>query len=246
MPDKPTKSQMKEARKMEWQEKAAREERERKIKKYGTWAGVLIGFVLFVGLLVWLVSSPTGTSSNITIAPVSANDVSIGPKDSRTVLIEYSDFQCPACKAAHDQALRVLIPEYKDRVKFVYRFFPLTSVHQNAMISARAGYAAFLQGKFWEMNDMLFDGQNDWASLSDSDARNVFYDYASKLGMDVSKFKKDIDSDQVKKFVTDEQNEGLNAGVNSTPTFILNGKKLNLAGFDQLKKLLDDSLKNSK
>jgi protein-disulfide isomerase len=245
--DKPTKAELKEIRKTEWQMKAEKAEKDAKIRKITTWGGAAIGFLIFIGLLVWLVSSPSSNSnSNIKIADVTSKDVSTGPADSKVVLVEYSDFQCPACKAYHDQVLKTLIPAYKDRVKFVYRFFPLPTVHQNAIISARAGYAAHLQGKFWEMNDLLFTNQNDWAKLSDADARNFFNDYASKLKMDVNKFKKDIDSDAVKTYVTDEQNEGTNAGVNSTPTFFLNGEQLKAQTFEDFKKLLDDALKTTK
>src|SRR5665213_432613 len=100
---KPTKAELKEQRKSEWQMKAEKQERDTKVKKYGTWAAVLVGFLIFLGLLVWLTSSPSATSSNITIAPVTSSDVSTGPASSKTVLVEYGDFQCPSCKAFHDQ-----------------------------------------------------------------------------------------------------------------------------------------------
>ncbi len=238
---KPTKAEIKEARKLEWEERAKKEQRQTMFRKIAIWGGSILGIIAFVAILIWLASSPSKETSNITVAPISSKDIQTRSKGNKVTLIEYADFQCPACKSYHP-VVNKINSDYKDRLLFVYRFFPLTSIHQNAMISAQAGYAAYLQGKFWEMHDLLFENQDDWAKASDP--KSIFEAFAAKIGLNVDQFKKDIDSGNVKKFVTEEQNEGLNAGVSSTPTFVLNGKVIsNPSGYDDFKKLIDDALK---
>ena len=240
---KPTKAELKEERKSQWEEKADKDKKSARMRKFTIWGIVIAVFVVFVGLLIWLLQSPSSTtSSNITIAPVTSNDISQGPANAKVTVVEYADFQCPAFKAYHPLVNQLLSDE-KGKIRYVYRFFPLTTIHQNAMIGAQAGYAAFLQGKFWDMDNLLFDNQDSWATLSDSDARAVFASFAQKLGMNVTQFKKDIDSDATKKFVTDEQNEGLTDGINSTPSFFINGKEItNPNTYADFKKLVDDTL----
>lgn len=237
--EKMTKAQMKEARKFEWQEKAAKQERAAKIKKITLWVGGIAGIIAFVAVLVWLASSPTPTST-INAAPVTEKDITKGPENPKATLIEYSDFQCPACKAYYLN-VKQLSEEYKDSLRVVYRHFPLTSIHPNATLAAQASYAALNQGKFWEYHDLLFANQDSWAA--NGNPKKLFEEYAIELLLDLELFKVDMESEETKKFVEDQRVEGLNAGVNSTPTFVLNGNKIvNPATYVDFKKLIDEIL----
>lgn len=237
--EKLTKEQMKEARKMEWQGKAAKQERSAKLKKIGIWIGGILGIAAFVGILVWLASSPAPTST-ITAAAVSEKDISKGPQNPKATLIEYSDFQCPACKAYY-QTVNQISEEYKDSLRVVYRNFPLANVHKNATLAAQASYAAHNQGKFWEYHDLLFQNQESWAA--EGNPRAKFEEYATELELDIELFKLDMESEETKNFVESQRQEALNAGANSTPTFVLNGKQLlNPGTYEAFKKAIDEAL----
>jgi protein-disulfide isomerase len=150
-----------------------------------------------------------------------------GPRDARVTLVEYSDFQCPACKAFQpviEQALKE--PNLLNKVRFVYRSFPLSNIHPNATLAAQAAEAAARQGKFWEMHDALFEFQSSWSGLSNKGAREAFIGYATTIGLDVAAFSSDIDSDTSKNAVREQAATGTRAGVNSTPTFYINGTKM--------------------
>ncbi len=236
-----SKNEKKELRKLEWQEKAKLEQRNAQIKKYSIWAGAVGIIVLIIGGLIMLVSSPSLTT-NVTanVAPVSAKDITNGENKAGVTLIEYSDFQCPAC-AAYQPLVTQLLAEYKNKIYFVYRIFPLTNIHPNAKISSRAAYAAYKQNKFFEMSDLLFTNQKDWAN--ESDPSGIFMDYTKELKLDAKKFAADMNSDEAKKYVDTSENQALSEGMNSTPTFILNGVKIkNPAGYDEFKKLIENEL----
>lgn len=235
-----TKKEKKELRKLEWQEKAKLEERNAKIKKYSIWAGTVGVIVLIIGGLIMLVSSPSSTTTNqqANVAPVSAKDITNKESAAKVTLIEYSDFQCPAC-AAYYPVVAQLLQEYKGKIYFVYRIFPLTNIHPNARISGQAAFAAHKQNKFFEMEDLLFVNQKDWANASEPSG--IFMDYARELKLDAKKFQNDMNSDEAKKYVTDSENQALSEGINSTPTFILNGVKIkNPAGYEEFKKLIEN------
>lgn len=122
----------------------------------------------------------------------------------------------------------------------VYRFFPLINIHKNALISSQAAFAAGKQNKFWEMHDKLFENQNSW---SDIDPRETFISYANELKLDINKFKIDLDSNETKDFVSKSANEAISLGINSTPTFFVNGTHIqNPAGYDEFKKIIQDEI----
>lgn len=237
--EKLTKNEKKELRKLEWQEKAKLEQRNAQIKKYSIWAGAVltIGLVIF-GLFLLVTSPTTPTNEKVSIAPISTKDIGIGDPKAKAVLVEYSDFQCPAC-ASYYPLVKQLLDEYKDKVYFVYRIFPLTNIHPNSHISAQAAYAANKQNNFFEMEELLFTNQKDWSSASDPSG--IFMDYARELKLDVKKFQTDMNSDEAKKYVNDSESKALAEGINSTPTFILNGVKIkNPGSYDDFKKLIDN------
>jgi len=143
----------------------------------------------------------------------------IGPKDAPIWLVEFSDFQCPACSQFYP-AVKQLTEKYKDSLFFVYRNYPIPS-HKMALPAARAAEAAANQGKYWEMHDALFIGQ---AELSES----FITTKATELGLDMEKFIADKQSSTVQTYIDADVSLGESIGVNATPTFYLNGNKLQL------------------
>ena len=174
------------------------------------------------------------------VPSVSKTDLIRGNPNAKVTLIEYADFQCPACAVMH-ATIKQLQGDFKDNLRLVYRFFPLTNIHQNSLISAQAVYAAGLQGKLWEMFDMVYENQEGWSDSTQ--AKSIFVDYAKKLGLNSSKFNSDIDSDSTKKFITDEQSQGLDLGINATPTIFMNGKEIqNPTTYEDFKKLIQNEI----
>lgn len=141
-------------------------------------------------------------------------------KDTKVTLIEYSDFQCPAC-GAYYPIVKQLSQEFKN-LSVVYRHFPLAQ-HANARPAAQAAEAAGQQGKFWEMHDLLFGNQNAW---SDSNtAEQIFIAYAQSLELDMEKFKTDFNSAETKNKIEADYQSGASE-IDGTPTFFLNDKKI--------------------
>ena len=191
------------------------------------WGGSVAVIVLIGWGMVKLsknVAVPTGDGT--LSVPVSEQDNIQGPADARVILVEYSDFQCPACAAFSPVITKAFAePELKNRIRFVYRYFPLP-IHPNAQLASQAAQAAALQGKFWEMHDLLFDKQDIWSPLSNTAAKGAFTEYAQQLGLDKNKFLSDIDSNAVKDRVKADLDSGTASGVNSTPSFFVNGVRM--------------------
>ena len=137
--------------------------------------------------------------------------------------------------------MRKVRTDYAGKIAFVYRHFPL-SQHKNAKITAYASEAAGKQGKFWEMHDMIYDDQNAWANLSNDKARDVLIKYAETIGLDLKLFAEHIDSGEIKDKVQADSDGGLKAGVNATPTFILDGKKIQPRSYDEFKSFIEQEL----
>lgn len=188
--------------------------------------GTLAAIVLLIGLWgVWklLNGSSTPTQSTTTIdLKVNESDWQMGPASASATLVEYSDFQCPACKA-YAPIVKTFVEKNKEKVKFVYRNFPLQQ-HQFSKQAAYFAEAAGMQGKFFEMHDKLFDGQEDWEK--ETDPEKTFLSYAKELKLDIAKLQKDVDSKEVKDNVEADLASGNAAGVDSTPSFYMNGKKM--------------------
>ena len=157
--------------------------------------------------------------------PVSDEDWYMGPSDAKVTIVEYADFQCPACKNM-SAVLDQIMTEFNQHVKVVYRDFPLRSIHQNAQISAQAAEAAGLQDKFWEMHDVLFDNQETWSTMKSPELEEQFAAYAEDLGLDVEKFNSDLNSSAVKNIVNEEADQAADMKLTGTPTLFINGTKI--------------------
>ena len=148
-----------------------------------------------------------------------------GKADSKVVLIEYGDYQCPGCGKAYP-IVKAVSEKYKNQIAFVFRNFPLSTLHPNAKAAAAAAEAAGLQGKYWEMHDTLYMNQSAWENLSPDQRTDAFADYAKGFNLDAAQLKKDLASTKVNKKITFDQAVGKKAGVSATPTFYLNGTVL--------------------
>src|SRR3989344_1331780 len=158
----------------------------------------------------------------------------IGNPETAIKIVEFADFQCPACGQAHPIIKKVL-ESNKDRAYFVFRHFPLPS-HKNSKSAAQAAEAAGEQDKFWEMHDLIFENQKEWSESGK--AQEIFESYAQNLGLDLGKFKEDFD--KVKNPIEQDYADGNRVGVDSTPTFFINGQKYpGVVSFEQFQKLID-------
>lgn len=204
------------------------------------WGGILGGSVLLVVGLAYMGSKSLNSNVSGAPAPITDSDWVKGGKDAKATIIEYSDFQCPACGKAYPMAKKA-IQEFGDKIKFVYRHFPLIQVHQNAESAALAAEAAGLQGKFWEMHDMLFEKQSNWGESNE--AKKFFLQYAEELGLDKTKFENDLASSAVKQKVENSRSEAARLNLGGTPSIFINGKIIDNPGsYDDLKKLISDAL----
>ena len=219
------------------------------MKNSTPWILLAIILILTVGaiVLVFTYGGSTSPAPKETIAPdITSADWTTGKKDAKVSVIEYGDFQCPACGAYHP-FVKKLIADYGDRVLFVFRNFPLYQNHKNAGISAQAAGAAGLQGKYWEMLDKLYDNQADWSLVPTNSVAEKYFDkYAGEIGIDIGKFNRDINSDQVKNKIKEDLDGGLGAQVDHTPTFFINLKQIpNPQSDADFKSIIENALKSS-
>jgi protein-disulfide isomerase len=163
----------------------------------------------------------------------------IGPADAPVTLVEYSDFQCPTCAFYHP-VLKRLKGEFGDRLRFVYRHFPLVRSHAHAMLAARAAEAAGRQGKFWEMHGLIFEGQKEWSA---GKPREKFLEYARKLGLEMKRFEADLESAAVRDSVERARAEAERLMLSGTPTFFINGAEIGLPqSYGEFRKLIESEL----
>lgn len=152
----------------------------------------------------------------------------LGEKTVPVTVVEFSDFQCPACRLAAS-IVDELMAKYQGKIRFIYRHFPLTSIHKNALAASIASEAADGQGKFWEYSKALFDNQNTWEQLGDP--QDLFINLAKEAGVaDLDKFKNEISKQSKKDLILTDMDLGNQLGVNATPTFFVNGNRVSVGG----------------
>ena len=163
------------------------------------------------------------------------------PGQGELTIIKYSDFQCPACAAAA-AGFAGVSPQVLSRITFVYRHFPLESIHSFAAPAARAAEAAARQGKFWEFHDLLFARQPLWSAATGS-AEDIFASYARELGLDEEKFRADYRLPAVAERVSVDAEGAEKLSLRGTPTFFVDGRETNLPrSSKELEKFLIDLL----
>jgi protein-disulfide isomerase len=155
-------------------------------------------------------------------------------------LVEFGDFQCPACGAAYPN-VKQLMKDYDGKVTLYFRNFPLVTLHKNANAGANAAEAAGDQGKFWEMYDKLYQNQTTWSNLGDP--TNMFVEYAKSLSLDTGKFSSSLNSKQFQPLIDQDVADATVLGVNATPTFYFNGEKYSgKSSYEELKAKVDSLL----
>ncbi|MFL5787575.1 MAG: DsbA family protein [Flavisolibacter sp.] len=151
--------------------------------------------------------------------PVSVKDHQTGNTNAIVTLLEYGDYQCPYCGHAHPLVKR-LLKEKGDDLRFVFRNFPLQDIHPMAMSAALAAEAGAIQGKFWEMHDLIFEHQQELSNA-------LLLKFAVELNIDEEKFANDWQSEMIFSRVESDFETGVRSGVNGTPTFFVNGQRFN-------------------
>lgn len=203
-------------------------------------------FLLIIAVLVLIFGGIFFFTKSKSNAPGANNntgtgsDHTVGSSQKGVVLVEFGDFQCTVC-AQYYPIVKQVKQKYGDQIEFQFRHFPLVQIHPNAMVAARAAEAAGKQDKFWEMHDLLFENQTVWSSSSNPSA--IFEQYASQLGLNVDTFKQDMADANTLAIINADVAAAQSFGATGTPTFVLNGKKIespnNADGFF---KLIDEAL----
>jgi protein-disulfide isomerase len=189
-------------------------------------AYIFIPLAFFLGLgggfLLWGGNQPTsaaGTDTTVRRVDVSTDDdPSIGPANAPVTIIEFSDYQCPYCQVWYQQVYQQLIASYPNKIRFVYRDLPL-SMHPEAIPAAEAADCAGDQGAYWKYHDALFDQKY---GLS----RTAYDHYATDLGLDLKTFDTCLDSQHYLGEVQADASDAARVGLNSTPSFVINGRIL--------------------
>lgn len=232
-----TKKQLKELKKLEKLQSRNLETKQNMVK----W--IAISFISLLFLIFFVVLIFVGKSKN---APKTADgkaqfsstggQVRMGnlegaelstqsakPNQKIITMVEYADFQCPACKAYYP-IVKNLLGLYPEQFKVIFKHFPISTLHKNAVVAGIAAEAAGRQNKFFKFGDILYEKQDEWANLSDP--QDKFLAYAKEIGLDIEKFKKDLKDPSIAKTIEDDRNEGIKNGVNATPSFFIDGEKL--------------------
>lgn len=171
-------------------------------------------------------------------------DHTYGNADAKVVIVEYGDYQCPGCSAAAPKALE-LTKKYQDNVLLIFRNFPIATSHPNARAAAAAAEAAGLQGKFWEMNELIYQKQDEWKLASVSDRDGFFQRYAEELGLDITAFNEAVKSTAVKKKIDFDLAVGRKQNVSATPSFYVNGKNVEMDSDGSIEKSVKAALKEA-
>jgi protein-disulfide isomerase len=189
----------------------------------GLVVGVLIGILL--GYVFWgrgqgaiantAEVSPTQQEARRYYIPTQGYP-SIGPKDAEITIVEFSDFQCPYCQKWHDQVYEQLMAAYPNKIRLVYRNLPLTQIHPQAMNAAEASLCANDQNVYWKYHDQLFDN-------SDTLGDELYSSIAADLRLNTATFEKCMSDHKHLSFIQEDMQFAIDLGVQSTPTFFING-----------------------
>lgn len=243
--DKLTKKERKEQAREEREALEQKLQKQETMKRYGMWGAIAAVILLSVIGLIKLASiseAPKNTTAGTTVPmEITSKDITAGSESAKVTIVEYADFQCPAC-GAYYPIVKQIKEEYPEDVRVVFRHFPLMQIHRNAFAAHLAAQAAHQQGKFWEMHDMLFETQQDWSEANN--ASDIFESYAQELGLDMKMYEEAISVGETREFINNQVQGGVDKGVNSTPTFFVNGEKIeNPRGFDEFKQIIESKLK---
>jgi protein-disulfide isomerase len=198
---------------------------------------VIIGVlaILLIGGAMWYSAGANETYN----AGVEVKSHVKGNPDATVKLVEYSDFQCPACAQFHT-VVADIVAEYGDRISFEYRHFPLTQIHRFAEPAARAAEAAGQQGKFFEYHDLLFTNQATWSQSTNP--AQFFLQYAKDLGLDIDEFTRVQRSTTLRNHIQSQFGEAREYGFSGTPSFLLNGEPMKFGTYDEFKQQIENAI----
>lgn len=196
------------------------------------WIIFAVVVLAIFGGIIWFGKSNevkfTGDANKIITEGPIADHVK-GPQEQKVTLIEYGDFQCPGCGQMYP-TVDALTQKYEDKLTFIFRNLPLTTIHPNALAAATAAEAAGKQNKYFDMYDILFQSQQSWSDASVADRGKIFENYATQIGLNVDQYKADLTSPDVTAKISRDTYTGRQIfKASSTPTFILNGQKVETA-----------------
>lgn len=197
------------------------------MKKYLKPTLITLIIIAVLGFIIWSLAKPedTATTSSTQLTQAEQDLLktgnTVGNANSKVVVTEFGDYQCPACGAWHPFIKDTILPKYQDKILFAFKNFPLVKAHANAQSSAQAAEAAALQGKFWQMHDKLYENQAEWSELKDPSSK--FEQYARDIGLNVDQWKKDRDSNKVKDIIKNDLRLGEKLNLPGTPSFLVNG-----------------------
>jgi len=237
-----TKKKVKQLKREERMTERLQQASSKRNKKY--WMRFFLILLIFVaGFGLWKLSQQAAGPSADTAELLKLNStdwVKGKNDDAAPTLIEYLDFQCPAC-ASYYPLVKQLYDEYGDRIRFAVRHFPLVQIHGNAMASSRAAEASGKQGKFWEMHDILFEKQNEWSNVRNPE--QLFTSYAESINLNREHFLNDYKDDSLEEKIKKDRDSGSNLGVPGTPTFFFNGQKIeNPRNYSVLKSIIENAI----
>jgi protein-disulfide isomerase len=193
---------------------------------------LLIAFITF-----WKVSTIQKESEPVKVV-LNSDENRLGNLNAKVTIIEYADFQCPACKAFEGIVSPVITdPNYTNKVNFIFKYFPLTQIHKNAMLASLSAQAAANQGKFWEMKKKLYENQDEWKEALDS--KSKINSYAKEIGLNMEKFDADVLDKNTEDRVMRDLKEATSLRLGGTPTFIINGVKVSTGLISTPEKLKD-------
>ena len=192
------------------------------------WGGVILGIIVFVGALALFGSGNAGSGSNTSLSTaISSDEHTKGATDASVAIVEYSDFQCPGCASSYPM-LKQLVDTFPNDVSLTYRHYPLRQIHSNAQLAGQAAEAAGMQGKFWEMHDVLFNTQAQWSTEQDPTA--FFTRLAESVGLDLEQFGTDLTSKEAVDRVHADASEANKLRLPGTPSFFINGTLIDHPG----------------
>lgn len=200
--------------------------------KKNAWKIFLVAAVVLFGLSFFVANQATENADE----GVNLTNHLKGNPDAAVVVKEYSDFQCPACGQFYP-VVKEVMEEFGDDVSFEYKHFPLITIHPFAVPAAKAAEAAAQQGEFWAMHDKLFENQDTWSKATNPTA--FFVQYAEELGLDVETFRRHMRSNLIDDRIQADFNEARDSGFTGTPSFTLNGQKMEFATFEEFRALID-------
>jgi protein-disulfide isomerase len=204
--------------------------------------GILVAGIFVIGKSFIAPAGAPSTGSDAALLAVTEKDWVRGASDAPVTLVEYTDFQCPAC-GAYYPILEQLSKDLEGKMKLVVRHYPLIQIHKNALTGARATEAAGRQGKFWEMYNMLYPHQAEW-STADDPMKSILPAYASQIGLDVDMFRKDMADSSLDDKINHDRETGNAVKVNGTPSFYVNGEKItNPTSVEAFKTLIEGAAK---